>query len=123
MELLKGKVAVVTGGSRGIGFAIVKKFLENGARVILCGSRQETAERAVEKLKEENKILVMLAFYSISLGIWKNFQQLWLQDNNMDISSISKILSASGLFCAIALLIFSNKITLNKIKKVKRKRV
>lgn len=54
MELLKGKVAVVTGGSRGIGFAIVKKFLENGARVILCGSRQETAERAVEKLKEEN---------------------------------------------------------------------
>ena len=70
------------------------------------------------KLKEENKILVMLAFYSISLGIWKNFQQLWLQDNNMDISSISKILSASGLFCAIALLIFSNKITLNKIKKV-----
>ena len=70
------------------------------------------------KLKEENKILVMLAFYSISLGIWKNFQQLWLQDNNMDISAISKILSVSGLFCAIALLIFSNKITLNKIKKV-----
>lgn len=70
------------------------------------------------KLKEENKILVMLAFYSISLGIWKNFQQLWLQDNNMDISTISKILSVSGLFCAIALLIFSNKITLNKIKKV-----
>lgn len=63
MELLKGKVAVVTGGSRGIGFAIVKKFLENGARVILCGSRQETAERAVEKLKEEN------SEYPVS-GIW-----------------------------------------------------
>lgn len=28
------------------------------------------------KLKEENKILVMLAFYSISLGIWNNFKQI-----------------------------------------------
>ena len=38
--MLKGKVAVVTGGTRGIGYAIVKKFLENGASVVLWGSRQ-----------------------------------------------------------------------------------
>ena len=32
---LKEKVAIVTGGSRGIGFATVKKFLEEGATVVL----------------------------------------------------------------------------------------
>lgn len=54
MELLKDKVALVTGGTRGIGFAIVKKYLENGAKVALCGSRQETVDKAVAQLKEEN---------------------------------------------------------------------
>ena len=48
--LLKDKVAVVTGGTRGIGLAIVKKYLENRASVVLCGSRQETADRAVARL-------------------------------------------------------------------------
>lgn len=52
--MLKGKVAVVTGGTRGIGFAIVEKYLENGATVVLCGSRKETADKAVKELKEIN---------------------------------------------------------------------
>lgn len=52
-ELLKGKVAVVTGGTRGIGYAIVKKFLEEGATVVLCGSKQSTADAALEKIKAE----------------------------------------------------------------------
>lgn len=39
--LLEGKKAVVTGGTRGIGFAVVETFLKNGASVALFGSRQE----------------------------------------------------------------------------------
>ncbi len=54
MELLKGMVAVVTGGTRGIGYAVVRTFLENKAKVILCGSRPETAKKAVESLKAED---------------------------------------------------------------------
>jgi 3-oxoacyl-[acyl-carrier protein] reductase/7-alpha-hydroxysteroid dehydrogenase len=52
--MLKGKVAVVTGGTRGIGFAVVRKFLENGAHVVLLGSKKESAESAVASLKAEN---------------------------------------------------------------------
>lgn len=50
--LLENKVAVVTGGSRGIGYATVEAFLQEGAAVVLCASRQETADKAVAKLKE-----------------------------------------------------------------------
>ncbi len=52
MMLLENKVAIVTGGSRGIGFATVQAFLEEGAAVVLCASRQETADRAIAQLKE-----------------------------------------------------------------------
>ena len=42
---IRDKVVIVTGGTRGIGLATVKAFLDNGARVALCGSRQETVDK------------------------------------------------------------------------------
>lgn len=60
--MLKGKVAIVTGGTRGIGFATVKKFLDNGATVALLGSRQETVDKALEKLKELNSEYPVIGF-------------------------------------------------------------
>ncbi len=51
--LLENKIAIVTGGTRGIGFAIVKEFLKEGATVVLCGSRQETVDKAVAQLPGE----------------------------------------------------------------------
>jgi 3-oxoacyl-[acyl-carrier protein] reductase/7-alpha-hydroxysteroid dehydrogenase len=52
--LLENKVAIVTGGSRGIGFAVVEAFLKEGAKVVLCASKPETAQNAVDKIKAEN---------------------------------------------------------------------
>ena len=54
MELVKDKIAIVTGGTRGIGFSVVKTFLKNGAKVALFGSRQQTVDKALEELKKEN---------------------------------------------------------------------
>ncbi len=52
--MLKNKVAVVTGGTRGIGLAVVKAFLAEGASVALFGSRPNTAAKAVEAIKSES---------------------------------------------------------------------
>ena len=61
--MLKGKTAVVTGGTRGIGFAIAKKFLDNGANVAICGSRQDSVDKALAKLT---------AYEGRVMGIWPN---------------------------------------------------
>ena len=53
--MLEGKVAVVTGGTRGIGFAIVEKFLNNGAKVFLLGSKKESVDKAINQLKDINE--------------------------------------------------------------------
>lgn len=51
--LLQDKTAVITGGSRGIGFATAEAFIREGAKVVLGASREETAAKAVAALKEK----------------------------------------------------------------------
>lgn len=59
--MLQGKTAIVTGGTRGIGFAIVKKYLENGANVAIAGSRKESVDKALALLPDyEGRVM----------GIW-----------------------------------------------------
>lgn len=59
---LDGKVAIVTGSSRGIGYEIAKLFLENGAKVVVCGSNINSAKKACDKLKSELNILGEMIF-------------------------------------------------------------
>ena len=46
------KTAIVTGGSRGIGFAIAKVLCEAGTNVMICGRKKETIQKAVDSLKQ-----------------------------------------------------------------------
>ncbi len=51
--MLEGKITIITGGTRGIGFATAKTFLENGAKVIIFGSREESVKKALDMLKKD----------------------------------------------------------------------
>lgn len=99
--MLKGKTAIITGGTRGIGFATVKKFLENGANVALLGSRKETVEKALGILKTEfdssrfiglypdlnNKSEIASAFETIK----STFGSIDILVNNAGVSATSKL--------------------------------
>lgn len=52
IKMLNGSVAVITGATRGIGFATAKLFLENNAKVVIFGSKEESVNKALDKLSE-----------------------------------------------------------------------
>ena len=70
----------------------------------------------MNKIKNENQILIMLAFFSISVGLWGNFRQLWLQDNNFSVTSISNIISIGTLISVIVIAFIAKYIKLDKLK-------
>ena len=93
--MLKGKTAIVTGGTRGIGFAIARTYLENGANVAIAGSRQESVEKALAKMTDyEGRVMgiwpdlcdpdaVAEAFNSVK----ERFGSLDILANNAGVSS------------------------------------
>ncbi len=72
----KGKVVVITGGSRGIGFAAVKGFLANGAKVCFLSHYEETGAKALAALKEINPDYEVMT-KAIDLCDFKAAQELY----------------------------------------------
>jgi NAD(P)-dependent dehydrogenase (short-subunit alcohol dehydrogenase family) len=54
MKKLEGKVAVITGGNSGIGFATAQRFVEEGAHVFITGRRQSELDAAVKQIGKDN---------------------------------------------------------------------
>lgn len=70
----------------------------------------------MKKIKSENQILIMLAFLSISIGLWENFRQLWLQDNGFSVTDISNIISIGTLVSVLGIIFVGKYIKLEKLK-------
>lgn len=97
--MLKDKVAIITGGTRGIGYETVKLFQKNGAKVILFGSKEESVKKALEKLKQEN--IEAEGFYPnlnnfeeikrVVEQIYQKYGQIDILINNAGISANKKI--------------------------------
>ena len=73
-----------------------------------------------ELIKNKNLkyIFVMIIFFSISFGLWNNFRLLWLEENSLDPSEISRVMSLATFFGAVSIIFISLKISMANIKKL-----
>lgn len=87
LKILNGKVALITGGSSGIGFAIANSFIRSGCRVIIAGTNEDKLKKCVQQLGEFSRYIVI---------------------NVMDVQSIpEKVFRASTIFGQIDILVNS----------------
>ncbi len=60
-EKLTGKIAVITGGARGIGYAIGERLLEEGVKVAFCARRQDSVDAAIASLSAKGDVIGIAA--------------------------------------------------------------
>ena len=65
--------------------------------------------------KEIKKLFVVLAFYSLSGGIFYNFQELWMAENNLSLRTISIVFSICALLTVSIIFLCSNLIRKEKL--------
>lgn len=100
--MLNGKVAIITGGTRGIGLEIGRVFLEEGAKVILFGSKEESVKKALDTLKKENSNYDVKGYYpdlineseikEVFATIEKEYGRIDILVNNAGLSSNTPLL-------------------------------
>ena len=98
--MLNGKVAIVTWGTRGIGFEIVRTYLKNSAKVVLFGSREESVNNALKLLKEENNKYDVCGYYpnltnlkeveDVFMEVKKKYGHIDILVNNAGVASKTK---------------------------------
>jgi len=77
--LLKGKTAIVTGGSRGIGKAITALYVEQGASVALFGTNLERGSETVRELEALLQGDQKIAFYQVDVGHFAQVEAVMTQ--------------------------------------------
>jgi NAD(P)-dependent dehydrogenase (short-subunit alcohol dehydrogenase family) len=86
MNRLHGKVAVITGGNSGIGEAIAKAFVREGASVVITGRRQEELDRVVNDIvKEQGKAFAVAGTVTDERHVQETVRQTVQQFGRLDI--------------------------------------
>ena len=81
---LINKVAIITGGAQGFGFAISERFIQSGAKVIMWDIDEDAAKKAKEKINSDNLSYQILDVTN-SENINKNLKKIENQFNKIDI--------------------------------------
>ncbi len=97
--MLEEKVVIITGGTRGIGFETAKLFLENKAQVIIFGSKKESVDKALSKLKEDGydvcgyypNLSDINEINNVTKEIYEKYGKIDILINNAGVSASKKI--------------------------------
>lgn len=82
---LDDKVALVTGGSRGIGFAAARAFLDQGAKVAICGRKADGLDRAASELNAGDRLLTVSAHVAKPDDVQSLFDRVIATFGTLDI--------------------------------------
>jgi 3-oxoacyl-[acyl-carrier protein] reductase len=98
-NVIRNKVAIVTGGTRGIGRAIAERLLEEGARVAICGRTQQTVDAAVKALSGTGDVFGVAADVSNRDDVVKMVAAVVEKYRTVDILINS---AGTGIFASVA---------------------
>lgn len=82
---LDGKVAIVTGGSRGIGFDLAKMLLAQKAKVVICSRKQEGLDAAAAQLAGGERLLAISAHIAREADVNRLFDQTVERFGRVDV--------------------------------------
>ncbi len=82
---LEGKVAVITGGSRGIGLELARKLLEERAKVVICGRKKENLDAAAASLGGGENLLTVAAHIAKEEDVNRLFEEVMNRFSRLDV--------------------------------------
>jgi NAD(P)-dependent dehydrogenase (short-subunit alcohol dehydrogenase family) len=85
MDRLTNQIALITGGSRGIGYAIAEAYLREGASVVICGRNEARLKKAASRLKPSGKIVPILCDVSDLSQVQKMVENIIDRFGKIDI--------------------------------------
>src|SRR5271157_3364789 len=85
MDSLRNKIAIVTGGTRGVGRAIAERLLSEGAAVALCGRSQDSVDSAVAGMKPLGRVFGQAADVTQVEQVSRFFQAVEREFGGLDI--------------------------------------
>ena len=114
--LLKGKTAVITGCSRGIGFSILENFSSNGANIIACVRKKtDHFQESVQKLADRYKVKINVVSFDLQFEeeIERGLADLKKITNSVDILINNAGINQMSLFQMTSLKTFKNVFEIN----------